>query len=83
MLRFLLYAFLAWFLYNLIFRLIIPLYRTTRHVKKKFREMHQQMEDQTRQQEAYQNNGYQKTNPTSKPAPSKSSGDYIDFEEIK
>ena len=83
MLRFLLYALLAWFLYNLVFRLIIPLYRTTRHVKKKFREMHQQMEDQTRQQQGYQNNGYQKTNPTSKPAPAKPSGDYIDFEEIK
>jgi len=40
--------------------------------------MHQQMEDQTRQQQ-----GYQKANPTTKPAPSKSSGDYIDFEEIK
>ena len=78
MLRFLLYALLAWFLYNLVFRFIIPLYRTTRHVKQKFREMHQQMEDQTRQQQ-----GYQETNPSSKPAPAKPSGDYIDFEEIK
>jgi len=40
--------------------------------------MHQQMEDQTRQQQ-----GYQETNPSSKPAPAKPSGDYIDFEEIK
>jgi Sec-independent protein translocase protein TatA len=85
MLRILLYALLIWFLYNLIFRLIVPLYRTTRQVKQKFREMHQQMEDQNRQQQ-----GYQKTNPTSKsasqtdrPAPSKAGGDYIDFEEIK
>jgi hypothetical protein len=40
--------------------------------------MHQQMEDQNRQQP-----GFQKTSPMSKPEPSKSSGDYIDFEEIK
>jgi hypothetical protein len=78
MLRILLYALLAWFLYNLIFRLIIPLYRTTRQVKQKFREMHQQMEDQNRQQQ-----GFQKASPASKPEPSKSGGDYIDFEEIK
>jgi hypothetical protein len=40
--------------------------------------MHQQMEDQNQQQQ-----GFQKTSPTSKPAPSKAGGDYIDFEEIK
>jgi hypothetical protein len=78
MLRYLLYALLIWFLYNLVFKLIIPLYRTTRQVKKKFREMHQQMEDRGGQQQ-----GFQKTSPTSKPAASKPADDYIDFEEIK
>jgi hypothetical protein len=78
MFRFLLYALLIWFLYNLIFKLIIPLFRTTRQVKQKFREMHQQMEDQDRQQQ-----GFQKTSPIRKPEPSKRADDYIDFEEIK
>jgi hypothetical protein len=78
MFRFLLYALLIWFLYNLIFKLIIPLYRTTRHVKKKFREMHKEMEEQNGQSESFQ-----KTSPTVKPKASKRADDYIDFEEIK
>ena len=41
-LRVLLYALLIWFLYNLVFHFIIPVYKTTRQVKKKFREMHDQ-----------------------------------------
>jgi hypothetical protein len=77
MLRYLLYALLIWFLYNLIFRFIIPLYQTTRQVKKKFREMHENMENQARQQQGYTEP------PKQKPNPAKSSGDYIDFEEIK
>jgi hypothetical protein len=76
--RYLLYALLIWFLYNLLFRLIIPVYKTTREVKKKFREMHEQMHTQeTKQQDFYQPADNQKT-----PSPSRSD-DYIDFEEIK
>jgi hypothetical protein len=77
MLNILLYGFLIWFLYNLVFRFIIPIYRTTRQVKKKFREMHQTMQEQVHRQEE-----------PVKPAPQKSTspkpgGDYIDFEEVK
>jgi len=78
MLRILLYALLIWFLYNLVFRFIIPVYRTTRQMKQKFREMHDQMkEEQQRQQ------GFNK--PTAEPKSSSAprSEDYIDFEEIK
>jgi mannosyltransferase OCH1-like enzyme len=72
--RYILYAILAWFLYNLIFKLIIPVYKTTRQMKKKFREM---QEEQMKQEEFYQQ-------PETKKTSSKPSGeDYIDFEEIK
>ena len=72
--RYLLYALLAWFLYNLVFRLIIPVYKTTRQVKKKFREM---QEEQARQQ------AYQQPSEATKPSVKPRNEDYIDFEEIK
>ena len=79
MLRFLLYAVLAWFLYNLVFKLIIPVFKTTRQMKQKFREMHDNMQDQMQQQPDFstQPNGGEKS------ASKKSKEDYIDFEEIK
>jgi hypothetical protein len=78
MMRYLLYALLIWFLYNLIFRLIIPVYKTTRQMKKKFREMHDQMQKEQMKQE-----GFNKTSDTQKPSPASRGGDYIDFEEVK
>ncbi|MBK8953685.1 MAG: hypothetical protein IPM85_17075 [Chitinophagaceae bacterium] len=39
--KFLLYAFLIYLLYLLVFRLVIPIYITTRKVKQGFREMQQ------------------------------------------
>jgi hypothetical protein len=76
--RYVLYALLAWFLYNLIFRFIIPVYKTTRQVKKKFREMHEQM-----QQEQVKQQGFNQQAPAQKSSPSSRNEDYIDFEEIK
>ena len=75
MLPFLLYLFLGWLAFNFIFRFIIPIFRTTRQLKKKFREMHEQMQGE-------------RVNQNQQPAPQKStpqdsSKDYIDFEEIK
>jgi hypothetical protein len=80
MLNFILYGLLIWFLYNLIFRFIIPVYRTTKQVKQRFREMHQTMQEQVNPQQ-------KQTNPQpgsgQKPKPATAPGDYIDFEEIK
>ena len=78
MMRFILYALLAWFLYNLVFRFIIPVYKTTRQVKKKFREMNDQM-----QQEQFQQQGFNQQPSPQKSSPSQRNEDYIDFEEIK
>jgi hypothetical protein len=72
--RFLFYCFLAYLLYVLIFRFILPIYRTTREVKKGFREMKDRMQQHTEQQNGYST--YVKQQKEDK-------GDYIDFEEVK
>ena len=79
MLKVLLYGLLIWFLYNLIFRFIIPVYKTTRQVKQKFREMQTQMQDQMNQQQDFAT----QAQAAEKSTPKKSKEDYIDFEEIK
>lgn len=71
--RLLLYIILAWLLYQFIFKLVIPVYYTSRKIKKGFREMQERMNEQYRQQEA---------SPAQKPSKAPA-GDYIDFEEIK
>jgi Sec-independent protein translocase protein TatA len=78
MLRFLLYAFLIYLAYRVIFHLIIPLYRTTKQVKKQFHEMNQRMQDHVNQQQAYQQTPTPKQENQKEPA-----GDYIDFEDVK
>jgi hypothetical protein len=78
MIRYILYALIAWFLYNFIFRFIIPVYKTSRQMKQKFREMHQQMQDQAAGHQNYTPNP-----PSEKVSSSKPGGDYIDFEEVK
>lgn len=79
MLRYLFYAFLIYLAYRLVFHFIIPIYKTTKQVKRQFREMHDRMEDHITQQQ-------QATQPTSVPEPEikkQQAGDYIDFEEVK
>ena len=78
MLRYLFYAFLIYLAYRLVFHFIIPVYKTTRQVKKQFREMHSRMEDHLNQQEANQ-----QTMPPKQEGKKASAGDYIDFEEVK
>ena len=74
MLTYLFYCFLAYVLYNLIFRFIVPIYRTTKQVKRTFRDMQSRMQ----QKEA----PFQpvKEKPVSSAA---SKGEYIDFEEVR
>jgi hypothetical protein len=76
--RYILYAFLIYLAYRLIFHFIIPIYKTTKQVKKQFREMHSRMEDHINQQ--------QPNHQASPPQPENKktqAGDYIDFEEVK
>ena len=75
--RILLYAFLLYVLYKVIFEFIIPVYKTTRQVKKGFREMQDRMQDQMHRQQQQQSS-------SPKPESSKGhAGDYIEFEELK
>ena len=78
MLRYLFYAFLIYLAYRLIFHFIIPIYKTTKQVKKQFREMHSRMEDNINQQQANQ-----QTMPPKQEDKKAQAGDYIDFEEVK
>jgi hypothetical protein len=73
MLSYIFYFFLAYLAYQLVFKFILPIYRTTRQVKRGFNEMKERMNghapaDQTAS----------RVTPKGKPI-----GDYIDFEEVK
>ncbi|HEV8084560.1 MAG TPA: hypothetical protein VGP55_15235 [Chitinophagaceae bacterium] len=71
--------FLIYILYKLIFDFVIPVYNTTKKVKKQFGEMHSKMQDQMNTF-----NKQQATRPsatTTEPAVKKE--EYIDYEEIK
>jgi hypothetical protein len=70
--------FLLYLLYKFIFDFIIPVYQSSKKIKKQFGEMQEKMQNDLKN---YQNQNQQKA---SQPQPSsKKEGDYIDFEEIK
>lgn len=74
--QYIIYIFLAYLLFKLVFNFIIPVYKTTKQVRKGFKEMQEKM----RSPQAGNNSqppGSIKNNQR-KPA-----GDYIDFEEVK
>jgi hypothetical protein len=61
--------FVLYLLYKLVFELIIPVYRTTKHIKKN-------MDSMAREMEQRQPNSVPKEQETDK-------GEYIDYEEVK
>ncbi|MBS1732274.1 MAG: hypothetical protein JST02_03165 [Bacteroidetes bacterium] len=69
--------FVIYLLYKLIFEFIIPVYQTTKQVKRKMDEASQRMQQE---QQAASNPQYtkQQSSPVAPPP-----GDYIDYEEIK
>ena len=66
-------------LYRLIFDLIVPVYKTTKQVKRQFNDMRNHMHQPT--------NPFQQQEKSSGPKPQSNPhakvGDYIDFEEVK
>ena len=74
--RIILYSILILLAYNLVFKFIIPIFRTTRQVKKGFRDMQDKMNDQMNQHP-----GFQKPDNTA--TAKKPVGDYIEFEDVK
>jgi Sec-independent protein translocase protein TatA len=85
--RILLYVFLIYLAYKIIFDLIIPVYRTTKQVKKGFKEMNERMNEHIKQQSSYakasENRQEQAAQPEQPKKPTEKSGDYIEYEEIK
>jgi hypothetical protein len=74
----------VYFLYNIIFKFVIPIVRTTRNVKKQFSTMHQQMQDQFGHF-----TGNTKTTTKEEPITNSTTGtkpvqkEYIDFEDVE
>ncbi len=77
LLRAILYGLLIYIIYKVVFDLIIPVYKTTQKIKKGFRNMHGQMQDQMDQKQPPRQSA------SAKPAKKEKAGDYIDFEEVK
>ena len=67
--------FLLWLIYKFIFDFIIPVYESSKRIKKQFGEMQEKMQNDMRQN--------QQQKPSQPEPASKKEGDYIDFEEIK
>lgn len=74
---FILYALLAYILFQFIFRFLVPLFIATRTIRKGFREMRSRMEEEPQQE------GFHPKQQTARPAAREKAGDYIDFEEVK
>jgi len=70
---------LIYILYKLIFDFIIPIYQTSKRVKKQFGEMQNKMQDQMNTFNQQQNSAANKTTPQ-EPLEKE---DYIDYEEVK
>ena len=81
-LRYLLYAFLAYLAYRFIFGFLIPVARTTRQVKKQFDAVRNQMQEQM--QEQMRTQGASSSGPRTEPVrPAASKDDYLEFEEVR
>jgi phospholipase/lecithinase/hemolysin len=72
--------FLLYILYKLIVDFIIPIYRSTKKVKKQFGEMQNKMQDQMNTFNAQQQSASAAKNAPQQPATKE---DYIDYEEVK
>ncbi len=70
--------FLIYLLYRLVFNFIIPVYRSTKQIRKQFSEVQSKMKEQMNQ---HQNTQSQPTTETT--VNNVEDADYIEFEEIK
>jgi hypothetical protein len=75
MFRILFYIFIIYLAYQFVFSLLLPVYRATQQVKKGFRDLHAQAQKHAEEEQTSQAPG--------DPQQRSSSGDYIDFEEVK
>jgi uncharacterized membrane protein len=79
--RFILYALGIYIIYKVVFNFIIPVFTTTRKIRRQFNDMQQRMQEQMN---AQQGNPNQPQRPQQEATPKKArADDYIDFEEVK
>jgi hypothetical protein len=78
MLRYILLALAIYVGYKLLFDIIVPVYRASKKIRRQFGAMHEHMQDNVN---AAQNAYSGKSNPPEQKKAT--SGDYIDFEEVK
>ncbi len=76
--KYVLFALLAYILYNLVFKFIIPVYQASQKLKKGFGEMQEKMQEHMKQQQSQPNNATQAAQ-----EPKVKAGEYIDYEEVK
>jgi hypothetical protein len=76
--KILFYGFLIYLAYRLIFNFIIPIYKTTKQVKKSFRDMQEQMRQHTGAYDEQPSKNY-----SAEKTDNNKAGDYIDYEEVK
>lgn len=76
--------FLIYILYKLIFNFIIPVYQSTKKIKKQFGDIQSKMQEDMNAYSTQQSSAQQKQQPTTQQTTGKAKeGDYIDFEEVK
>ena len=82
--KYVLYAILIFLAYQLIFKLVIPVYRASKKIKQGFREMHEKMQEQQADfDRGRQPQGFDPQSSAPKTGPTANPGDYIEFEEVK
>ena len=72
--------FLIYLIYRFIINVVIPIYRSTKQIKKQFGDMQDTMQNMQQGQFRSQT---PPPDQTQKPTKVKKEGDYIDFEEVK
>ncbi len=70
-------------LYKLIFDFIIPVYRTSKNIRRQFKDMNQQMQEKMNQFNQANQANQQQAPPQQQQKKAASDKDYIDFEEVK
>jgi Sec-independent protein translocase protein TatA len=80
MLKIIVYTFIFWLLYKLIFDFIIPVYQSTKQVRRQMGDIQERMRQQFEQQ---QQQSAEPQRPQATAAKKADKSDYLDFEEIK
>ncbi|SFD32886.1 Ubiquitin elongating factor core [Chitinophaga sp. CF118] len=82
MLKIIFYTFIFWLLYKLIFDFIVPVYQSTKQVRRQMGDLQDRMRQQYQEQQQQQAASAQRPQ-ASASAKKADNSDYLDFEEVK